>query len=54
MLESMLRFAHSHELRFMIWFVSRDYDALSERMGKDVPEFFHLWRDAGLLDGEGR
>ncbi|MFQ6089714.1 MAG: hypothetical protein ACE5K0_12555, partial [Candidatus Methanofastidiosia archaeon] len=40
---------------FVIWFVSRDYDfgwIRLEEVGLD--ELFKLWRDTGLLDGEGK
>jgi len=42
------------DAKFIIWFVPRDYDlgwSKLEKMGMD--EFFKLWRDTGLLDGNG-
>jgi len=45
------------ELRgeFVVWFVPRDYDRRSEYMQglPDVPELVYVWRDCGLLDGDG-
>ena len=43
--------------RFVVWFVSRDYDALFEKVkalgaGSDVLELFKLWKDCGLADGK--
>ncbi len=52
-LRAMLDFARTHEFRFLIWFVCRDYDALWTKMKDQAPDIFILWRDCGLLDGEG-
>ncbi len=41
---------------FVVWFVSRDYDALWDRvkfLGGDV-EVFKVFKNTGLLDGSGR
>lgn len=41
---------------FVIWFVSRDYDLALERVaneGFDIPDLYFVWRDNGLLDGDG-
>lgn len=49
--------AASHALRFVIWFTTRDYDALWARppaeggLGKDSLSL--VWRDTGLLDASG-
>jgi len=52
-LASLLAFAHSTDFRFVIWFLSRDYDALWEKIRDALPEFFKAWRDCGLVSGEG-
>jgi len=36
---------------FVVWFVIRDYDLLWEKTGR--VEFFKIWRDTGLIDGNG-
>ena len=49
-----LRETHRRQGKFVIWFVPWDYDAGWERlkaMGFD--ELFKVWRDAGLVDGNG-
>jgi hypothetical protein len=41
---------------FLVWFVPRDYDLGLERLvmyGIEIPPLFYIWRDNGLLDGEG-
>lgn len=41
---------------FVIWFVSRDYDLALDRVaseGFEIPDLFFVWRDNGLLDGDG-
>ena len=52
-LDKLLSFAQRREAEFLIWFLPRDYDGLWERIGAEAPEFFGVWRDCGLLDGEG-
>ena len=38
---------------FVIWFVPVDYDLLWDRLkDQGVDEFYKLWRDCGLWDGE--
>ncbi len=37
---------------FLIWFVYRDYDGLYEKT-QNSPDILKVWRDNGLLDGEG-
>lgn len=37
---------------FVLWFVYRDYDLLYEAT-TDPPIIFKIWRDNGLLDGDG-
>lgn len=51
---NLLGFARARPVEFVIWFVPRDYDALWEPMKNTGPEFFKVWRDCGLLDGEGK
>jgi hypothetical protein len=40
---------------FVTWFVPRDYDRASEYIKSigGFPEWVHLWRDCGLIDGDG-
>ena len=45
--------ANELQAEFIVWFVSRDYDLAWERVGAGVDEIFKLWRDTGLLDGDG-
>jgi len=52
--ETLLSFARSHEVRFVISFVHRDYDALWEKIKGNTPEAFMVWRDCGLLDEDGK
>ena len=53
-LEKLLSFAGRHRLEFLIWYLPRDYDGLWEKIRADAPEFFGVWRDCGLLDGQGK
>lgn len=53
-LEKLLSFAHERQFEFLIWFLARDYDGLWEKIRAEAPEFFVVWRDCGLLDGDGR
>ena len=48
-----LAFANAHDFEFLIWYLSRDYDALWERIRAGAPEFFKAWKDCGLLAGDG-
>lgn len=46
-----LRHADALDAEFVIWFVSRDYDALWSRVeSQGVPELFKLWRNTGFID----
>lgn len=39
---------------FVVWFVSWDYDLAYEKIKEmDFPPWVKIWRDCGLLDGEG-
>lgn len=43
------------DAEFVVWFVSGGYDSGWVRLKKiGFDEFFKLWRDTGLLDGEGK
>jgi hypothetical protein len=53
-LERLLLFAGRHQVEFLIWYLPRDYDRLWEKIRAGAPEFFGVWRDCGLLDGDGR
>jgi len=48
--ETLLGFANVHDVRFVINFLHRDYDALWEKIKGSSPEAFMAWRDCGLLD----
>ena len=52
--ETLLKFARGHEVRFVISFLHRDYDALWEKIKGSTPEAFMAWRDCGLIDENGR
>ena len=54
-IDFLLAEAEELQAEFVIWFVIRDYDLgwqLMESLGVD--ELFKLWRDSGLLDGDGQ
>jgi len=51
---TLLDFAAAHKTLFVISFVSRDYDALWERIRSSSPEVFMAWRDCGLVDETGQ
>ncbi len=40
------------DAEFLVWFVYRDYDGLCEKT-QNPPDILKVWRDNGLLDGEG-
>ncbi|MGB5880724.1 MAG: hypothetical protein WBH85_11895 [Thermoanaerobaculia bacterium] len=49
----LLREADRLHAEFVIWFVPVDYDLLWDRLqDQGVDEFYKLWRDCGLWDGE--
>ncbi len=50
----LLAFAQEHNVRFVISFIHRDYDALWENIKGSTPEAFMAWRDCGLLDEDGK
>ncbi|HJN17939.1 MAG TPA: hypothetical protein QGH10_20740, partial [Armatimonadota bacterium] len=52
-LAKILTFAHDHDCDFIIWYATRDYDALWEKIRERSPEFFKAWKDCGLVDGDG-
>jgi hypothetical protein len=52
-LSEVLDFCDTQRVAFAIWFVSRDYDALWDKISATSPEFFKLWKDCGLVDGPG-
>lgn len=53
-LDKLLSFAHERQFEFLIWFIARDYDGLWEKIQAESPDFFVVWRDCGLLDGNGK
>ena len=52
--EALLAFSSDHDVRFLISFLHRDYDALWEKIEGTTPVAFMAWRDCGLLDQEGK
>lgn len=52
--QTLLTFARDHEVRFVISFLHRDYDALWEKIKGSTPEAFMAWRDCELIDENGR
>ena len=44
--------ANHFEAEFVAWFVYRDYDMLYDKT-PDPPDILKVWRDNGLLDGNG-
>ncbi len=52
-LDKLLSFAQQRQFEFLVWFLPRDYDGLWDKIRADAPEFFGVWRDCGLLDGDG-
>ena len=52
--ETLLAFSTNHDVRFVISFLHRDYDALWEKIKGSSPEAFMAWRDCGLLDQDGK
>lgn len=44
--------ANSFDAEFVVWFVYRDYDLLYEST-QNPPDILKVWRDNGLLDGQG-
>jgi hypothetical protein len=53
-LEGLVKFAQAQDVKFVIWFLHRDYDALWEKIKGSSPEAFKAWRDCGLLDEDGK
>ena len=52
--QTLLAFAQGHDVRFVISFLHRDYDALWEKIKGSSSEAFMAWRDCGLLDQDGK
>lgn len=52
--ETLLAFVGDHDVRFVICLIHRDYDALWEKIKGSTTEAFMVWRDCGLVDGDGR
>ncbi len=51
-LEKLFEAGNMLDAEFLIWFVYRDYDGLYEKT-PNPPDILKVWRDNGLLDGEG-
>ena len=46
----------SIDAEFVVWFVSRDHDLMNQTLlglGVELGPSFFIWRDTGLLDGDG-
>ncbi len=52
--KTLLGFSQEQNVRFVISFIHRDYDALWEKIKESTPEAFMAWRDCGLIDEDGR
>jgi hypothetical protein len=39
--------------RLVVWLVPRDCDDLFQKLGAEVPDFFKIFKDTGLLEGDG-
>lgn len=52
-LQHLLSFSRAQDVEFLIWYLPRDYDALWNQIKGGAPEFFGVWRDCGLWDGNG-
>ncbi|WP_190809602.1 glycosyl hydrolase 53 family protein [Flagellimonas sp. S3867] len=50
--EKLMNHLNTLDAEFAIWFVYRDYDLLYENT-PSPPDILKVWRDNGLLDGEG-
>ncbi len=50
--EKLMNQLNALDAEFAIWFVYRDYDLLYENT-PSPPDILKIWRDNGLLDGEG-
>jgi hypothetical protein len=51
----LMRQAYALRAEFVVWFVVRDYDRGMKTLKKaGVAEAARLWRDMGLIDGQGR
>lgn len=47
--------ANKLNAEYVVWWVSRDYDALWKKMKKaGFPDEFKIWKDTGLMDGNGK
>jgi hypothetical protein len=52
--ETLLVFSSNQNVRFVISFLRRDYDALWEKIQGTTPEEFMAGRGCGLLDQDGK
>ncbi len=52
-LETLLLNAYSHNYKFVIWWAYRDYDKLWETFPPEIRDIAKIWKDTGLLDGDG-
>jgi len=52
-LETLLINADQNNYEFVIWWAHRDYYALWETFPDDIKDIGKIWRDTGLLEGDG-
>lgn len=51
----LLNAAQKEQAKFIFWFIPRDYDELWLTLEKSgAPEWFKLWKDNGLVSGDGK
>lgn len=54
--DGLLTEIQGYDAEFVVWFVSRDFDHLLDTfdlLGVPIDPSFYIWRDNGLLDGDG-
>jgi len=51
--QALLDYADGRDTESVIWFLARDYDGLYERMRETAPSILRIWRDCGLVSGDG-
>ncbi len=54
--DDLLHEIRGYDAEFVVWFITRDYDDLLDTMkllGAEIDPIFYIWRDIGLLDGDG-
>jgi exo-beta-1,3-glucanase (GH17 family) len=49
----LLNASNNMDAEFVVWFVLRDYDAMWDKIKDYSPLWWSVWKDAGLIDGDG-